>query len=60
MNLEQLIFTWKGRHLVIALFASIKFNLSVIRIDVSKYPETFTCSNLTIEIIGEGVQYVQS
>ena len=24
MNLEQLIFTWKGRHLVLALFASIK------------------------------------
>ena len=23
MNIEQLIFTWKGRHLVLALFASI-------------------------------------
>ena len=22
LNLEQLIFTWKGRHLVLALFAS--------------------------------------
>ena len=22
MNLEQLLFTWKGRHLVLALFAS--------------------------------------
>ena len=22
MNLDQLIFTWKGRHLVLALFAS--------------------------------------
>ena len=23
MNLEELMFTWKGRHLVLALFASI-------------------------------------
>ena len=29
MNLKQLIFTWKGRHLVLALFASI-FNCVMI------------------------------
>ena len=27
MNLDQLIFTWKGRHLVLALFASSRRNL---------------------------------
>ena len=27
MNVEQTIFTWKGRHLVLALFASIKISL---------------------------------
>ena len=31
MNIEQLIFTWKGRHLVLTLFASIMINMDDIR-----------------------------
>ena len=29
MNLEQLIFTWNGRHLVLALFASIQVKQAI-------------------------------
>ena len=39
---------------------NMKFNLSAIGIDVSKYPATFTCSKLTIEIVEEDVEYVQN
>ena len=39
---------------------NMKFNLSVIGIHVSKYPATFTCSKLTIEIVEEDVEYVQN
>ena len=36
MNLDQLIFTWKGRHLVLALFASKAYYIITSKADVTK------------------------
>ena len=40
MNLEHLIFTWKGRHLVLALFASIiMIKNKIINLNIKTYPK---------------------
>ena len=40
MNLEHLIFTWKGRLLVLALFASIiMIKNKIINLNIKTYPK---------------------